>query len=72
MHNLHKILDHPNFDHEKVTAIYNYGFTQTANQPSVRKIVDAYLTNGDFNFLLVNYDSILDYTLFVSELVDLD
>lgn len=64
--NLETILENPNFDRRKRTTIYSYGFTQTISQPSVREIVDAYLMNGNFNFILVNYNSILAYTLFVS------
>jgi hypothetical protein len=60
------ILSNPKFDRSKRTAIYSYGFTQTVSQSSVREIVDAYLANGEFNFILVNYNSILAYTLFVS------
>lgn len=63
--NLQMILEHPKFDRRKQTAIYSYGFTQTVYQPSVREIVDAYLENGDFNFLLVNYQSILAYNVLV-------
>jgi hypothetical protein len=46
-------------------VIYSYGFTQTIFQPSVREIVDAYLENGEFNFVLVNYRSILAYNVLV-------
>lgn len=63
--NLENILDDPKFDREKTTAIYSYGFVQTVYQPSVREIVDAYLVNGDYNFVLVNYNSILAYNLLV-------
>lgn len=68
MDNFETILDNPQFDRRKQTVIYSYGFTQTVYQQSVREIVDAYLTNGDFNFVLVNYNSILAYTVFVSNL----
>lgn len=64
--NLEAILDNPKFDRRKRTAIYSYGFVQTISQSSVREIVDAYLQNGDFNFLLVNYQSILAYNVLVS------
>lgn len=63
--NLEEILDNPKFDRNKPTAIYSYGFMQTVNHPSVRDIVDAYLENKDFNFLLVNYNSILMYNVLV-------
>ena len=65
MDNFDKILENPKFNQQKQTVIYSYGFTQTVNQPSVREIVDAYLENGDFNFVLVNYNSILAYNLIV-------
>ncbi|CRK93118.1 CLUMA_CG006613, isoform A [Clunio marinus] len=61
--NLYTILQNPKFDRQKQTAIYSYGFTQTVYQPSVRKIVEAYLANSDFNFILVNYNSILAYNI---------
>lgn len=64
--NLEEILQDPKFDQNKPTAVYSYGFTQTVYQPSVRNIVDAYLENGDFNLLLINYNSILAYTVLVS------
>lgn len=60
-----KILENPKFDRNKPTAIYSYGFVQTINQPSVREIVEAYLDNGDFNFVLINYNSILNYVALV-------
>lgn len=63
--NLENILDNPKFDRNKQTAIYSYGFTQTVYQPSVRGIVEAYLENGDFNFVLVNYNSIFAYNVLV-------
>jgi hypothetical protein len=65
VNNLERILENPNFDRRKRTAIYSYGFTQTVYQPSVREVVDAYQQNGEFNFLLVNYRSILAYNVLV-------
>ena len=50
----------------KKTVLYNYGFSQGANQAPVREVVDAYYENGNFNFILVNYNSILTNTVFVS------
>lgn len=66
VHDLHTILNDVNFDENKITVLYNYGFTQGANQPAVREVVDAYYQNGNFNFILVNYYSILINTVFVS------
>lgn len=63
--NLETILDNPKFDRQKRTVIYSYGFSQTVYQQSVREIVDAYLENGEFNFVLVNYRSILAYNVLV-------
>jgi hypothetical protein len=63
--NFEKVLAHEHFDKSKPTAIYAYGFTQTISQPSVRDVVDAYLKNKNFNFLIINLDQIFDYTLFV-------
>lgn len=60
-----EILAHPDFDFQKTTAIYSYGFSQTVNQPSVRDIVDAYLESNEFNFVLINYNSILAYNVLV-------
>lgn len=67
--NLEKIFENPNFDRNKRTVIYNYGFLQTVQQPDVRRIIDAYLQNGNFNFIIVNYNSILNYTVLVSDLL---
>lgn len=69
--NFQQILENPKFDRQKPTAIYSYGFTQTINQPAVREMVDAYLENGRFNFVLVNYNSILTYNILVSSLTSL-
>lgn len=66
VHDLHTILNDVNFDENKITVLYNYGFSQGANQASVREVVDAYYQNGNFNFILVNYYSILTNTVFVS------
>lgn len=68
--NLETIVENPNFDRQKPTVIYSYGFTQTVYQPSVREIVDAYLENGEFNFVLVNYRSILAYNVLVCYFYD--
>ncbi|KAG5682563.1 hypothetical protein PVAND_011908 [Polypedilum vanderplanki] len=61
---LNKVLDHPDFDRKKPTIIYSYGFTETQFQPSVRNVIDAYLENNGFNFMIISCDSIIDYTIF--------
>ena len=66
VNNFETILDNSKFDRQKRTVIYSYGFSQTVYQQSVREIVDAYLENGEFNFVLVNYRSILAYNVLVS------
>lgn len=64
--NFHEILKHESFDVEKITTLYLYGFLQTPYQSSVREIVDAYMENGEYNFVLMNYDSPLVNSIFVS------
>lgn len=50
----HTVLNNPNFNRIKTTTIYSVGFAQTSSSPSVNDVVDAYLQNGKFNFMLVN------------------
>lgn len=65
--NLPKILENENFDQQKITTIYSYGFTQTPFVSSVRAVVDAYLQNGNYNFMVISCDSIIAYSVFVSK-----
>lgn len=60
------VLQNSNFDRNKPTAIYCYGFAETLNFPSVRGVVDAYQQNRNFNFMVISSDSLLTYTVFVS------
>ena len=62
----HTILNHESFNRERATTIYSYGFTQTLFNPSVRDVVDAYLFNGDFNFMVISCDKGFAYNIFVS------
>jgi len=64
--NLHHLLEEKNFDKEKVTAIYTYGFLETPFMPSVRAVLDAYLKDENHNFMIVHCDSIFLYNVFVS------
>lgn len=66
LQNFQEILKHKKFDADKVLVLYFYGFLQTPYQSSVREIVDAYVENGNFNFVLVNYESLFVNTIFVS------
>lgn len=64
--NFHEIVNHPSFLRGRNTVIYHYGFTQTPETQSVIDTIEAYLTFGDVNFILVNYASIATNTLPVS------
>jgi hypothetical protein len=56
-------LNHPSFKSERDTVIYHYGFTQTPETQSVVEIIQAYLSFGNVNFILVNYESVATNTL---------
>jgi len=62
--NLTDIFTNPNFNRQRVTALYMYGFQQGINTPSVVDVRNAYIQNGNQNFLLMDCDGA--YTAIVS------
>lgn len=62
----YSVLSNPNFNRDKTTTIYSYGFTQTLFNPSVREVVDAYLFNGNFNLMVISCDNVFAYNVLVS------
>lgn len=67
VNNFHEILNHPSFIRGRNTVIYHYGFTQTPETQSVIEVIEAYLTFGNVNFILINYASLTTNTLPVSD-----
>jgi hypothetical protein len=63
VNNFHDILNHPAFSRDRNSVIYHYGFTQTPETQSVMEVIQAYLSFGDVNFILVNYESVTTNTL---------
>jgi hypothetical protein len=63
--NFYQILDNPAFNATKKTVIYSYGFTQTIGQSDVQKVINAYLVNNEYNFVVATYP-LLSYTVIVS------
>lgn len=50
--NIKSLLTHVNFDKAKQTVFYFYGLTHTPATPEVVGIRNAYLSNGEYNFVL--------------------
>lgn len=67
VNNFHEIVNHPSFSHARNTVIYHYGFTQTPVTQSVMEVIQAYLSFGNVNFILVNYESVTTNTLPVND-----
>lgn len=53
------ILDNPKFDDAKTTVFYFYGITNDKKTMEVVSLRDAYLSNDDYNFVLVTIRSFL-------------
>lgn len=54
VNNLYTLLEHANFNESKQTVFYFYGLTQFMNSTEVVQIRNAYLSNGEYNFILVD------------------
>ncbi|CRL07574.1 CLUMA_CG020539, isoform A [Clunio marinus] len=58
VHNFHEIFNHSSFLRNRNTVIYHYGSSQTATSSPIVETIDTYLSYGNVNFVLVNYESI--------------
>jgi pancreatic lipase-related protein 2 len=61
--NFHTIVNHAQFNANRNTAIYHYGFSQTENSDNVREVVNAYVGANTFNFVLIFYDNLTTNTV---------
>jgi pancreatic lipase-related protein 2 len=59
----HTLTQHSAFSSARDTVIYHYGFSQTENSDNVREIIDAYVTHGNANFILIFYDNLTTNTV---------
>lgn len=55
--NLTSILTNPSFNNSRATILYFYGSLQTPSTDTVVSLKDAYLLNGDYNFVLFDSDA---------------
>jgi hypothetical protein len=56
--NLENIRTHPAFVNSRQTVMFHNGEGQSINTFEVRDLVNAYVANGNFNFIHVTYDDI--------------
>lgn len=61
--NFHTLVSHPSYSSARDTVIYHYGFSQTENSDNVREVIDAYITHGNANFILIFYDNLTTNTV---------
>lgn len=64
--NLNSLLTNANFDNAKKTVFYFYGLTQKPATAEVVDIRNAYVSNGEYNFVLFNLTTI-QYVMPVSK-----
>jgi pancreatic lipase-related protein 2 len=48
-------VSHPSFSTARDTVFYHYGFSQSDDSDNVRDVIDASLTHGNANFVLIYY-----------------
>lgn len=54
---LERISKHPKFDDNKPVTIFLHGYTNNQRTPAVRKIVEAYITYGGHNLIVLDWAS---------------
>lgn len=64
VNDLYTVMDNANFKDEAQTVFYFYGLTQNMNSSEVVDMRNAYVSNGDLNFIL--FDLPVDYAIQVS------
>lgn len=64
VNSLYTVLENANFKDDAKTVIYFYGLTQNLNSSDVVDMRNAYVSNGDSNFILFHLP--LDYAIQVS------
>ncbi|XP_055842957.1 uncharacterized protein LOC129909839 [Episyrphus balteatus] len=50
------ILNHPKFTMRRPTTAYMYGYYSSLQRPSAHLLVNAYLNNNSFNFLVIDWE----------------
>lgn len=53
--NTKTLLQHPDFNQDRVTVLYCHGYTENYTVESTQVIVDAYLSRNDHNILVVQW-----------------
>lgn len=49
------IMHHPSFNMTKKLMLYSHGFIEYVESNTVRAIVDAYIKNGNYNILIIDW-----------------
>lgn len=49
------VLAHPSFNATEPIMLYSHGYVENAESPSVRAIVEAYIENGNYNILIIDW-----------------
>lgn len=49
------VISHPSFDPTKQIMLYSHGYIESAESDTVKAIVNAYISNGNYNILVVDW-----------------
>lgn len=55
IHNAHRIVTHPKFRLAYMTIVYMHGYSDGANNRSVKSVANAYLQRGNYNIIALDY-----------------
>lgn len=59
------ILIHPKFDTSKKTVLYCHGYMETLDSESTHVIVNAYIKNGEYNILVLDWSELSNGNYFL-------
>lgn len=50
-----EVMGHPSFNTTKKLVLYSHGFVEDVEFETTRTIVDAYIQNGNYNILVIDW-----------------
>ncbi|XP_063365087.1 pancreatic lipase-related protein 2-like [Cydia amplana] len=53
-----RLLADPNFDPQRPTVVYAHGYVELFTDASVKRVMEAYLQNGEYNALLLDWSNL--------------
>ena len=57
LNNTIKLLNHPDYDNNRSTMLYGFGYTEKFTSISTQTIVESYVERGDHNILVIEWSS---------------